>query len=154
MHWYGDEMKAEAMLMHLGLLEKARRVEIHKQDELGPVFEHLEDWMRWSGYLHKDVFAVRLILQEALTNALLHGNGNDPAKCVQLTYLVTRRGVVADVQDQGAGFNPGAVVNQFAKENWRGSCGRGVFLMRMYSTWIYFNKSGNRVTLCRRRTLT
>jgi hypothetical protein len=32
-------------------------------------------------------------------------------------------------------------------------CGRGLFLMRSYMTWVSFNREGNRVTLCRQRSL-
>jgi len=152
MHWYGDEMKAEAFLAHLGFGEKAQRVSIHTQDEMASVIEHLEHWMRLFGFLHKDIYAARLIVREAVSNALLHGNRNDPAKQVDVNYMVTPNGVVAEVLDQGTGFNPDAVPNQFAEENRGHPCAQGVFLMRMYSTWVYFNKTGNRVVLCRRRT--
>jgi serine/threonine-protein kinase RsbW len=119
---------------------------------MAPVFEHLEDWMRLLGYPRKDIFSVRLVLKEAVANALRHGNGNDSAKHVDVRYVVSPAEVLAEVQDQGMGFNPDDLPNPLTEENRERPCGRGVFLMRIYSTWVSFNRPGNRVTLCRRRT--
>jgi serine/threonine-protein kinase RsbW len=152
MHWYSNDIKAEAAAMHLGLEENARRVQIHTLAEMDPVFEHLENWMRLLGYPRKDIFSVRLVLQEAVSNALRHGNGDDPAKHVDVRYVVSLAEVLAEVQDQGTGFDPDALPNPLAEENLERPCGRGVFLMRIYATWMSFNQPGNRVTLCRRRT--
>jgi serine/threonine-protein kinase RsbW len=152
MHWYSDDTKAEAAAMLIGAVANARRAQIHTAAEMNPVFEHLEDWMRLLGYPRKDIFAVRLVLREAVTNALRHGNGNDPAKHVNVAYLVSPAEVLAEVQDQGPGFNPDEVPNPLVKENRDRPCGRGVFLMRIYSTWVSFNRLGNRVILCRRRS--
>jgi serine/threonine-protein kinase RsbW len=152
MYWYSDEMKADAASMHLGMVENARRVQIRALAEIAPVIEHLEYWMRLHGYPRRDIFAVRLVLQEAVSNALRHGNGNDPAKHVGIIYVVSPAEVLAEVQDQGAGFSPDDLLNPLAEENRDRPCGRGVFLMRIYSTWVNFNRPGNRVTICRRRT--
>jgi len=152
MHWYSDESKAAAATMHLGAVANARRVQIHKPDETHPVLNDLEDWMCLLGYPRRDIFAVRVVMQQALANAFRHGNGNDPAKPVEIVYLVSPDEVLAEVQDQGPGFNPDELPNPLALENRERRCGRGVFLMRIYSTWVSFNKQGNRVILCRRRT--
>src|SRR5262249_30275180 len=111
MHWYSNDIKAEAASMHLGFMENARRVQIRTPAEMDAVFEHLEDWMRLVGYPRKDIFSVRLVLQEAVKNALRHGNGNDPAKHANVTYLVGPKEVLLEVQDQGVGFNPDQLPN-------------------------------------------
>jgi serine/threonine-protein kinase RsbW len=152
MHWYSTDFKAEAAAVHLGLVENARRVQLHTLADMVPVFAHLEDWMRLLGYPHKDIFAMRLVLQEAVTNALRHGNGNDSSKHVDIAYVVWPTEVLAAVQDQGLGFNPNDAPNPLAEENRERPGGRGVFLMRIYSSWVSFNQPGNRVTLCRRRS--
>jgi len=152
MHWYSDDAKAEAATMHLGTVSNARRVQIHSPEEMTPMLQHLEDWMCMLGYPRRDIFAMRVVLQQAVANAVRHGNGNDASKHVDVVYLVSPDEVLAEVQDQGPGFNPDEVPNPLALENRERRCGRGVFLMRIYSTWVSFNKLGNRVTLCRRRT--
>src|SRR5262245_59046958 len=146
MHRYGDELKAEAMLMHLGLARKAQRVTIRAQDDPAPIFVHLEGCMRSAGYLYRDIFAVRLILQEVLTDAFRHGS-DDSDKCVDLTFIVTPAGVIADVQNDSGGFLFDDRPAPLAAEN-SGRFG-GVSLMRMYATWVCFHKAANRLTLCR-----
>ena len=55
------------------------------------------------GYPGRDVFGVRLALEEALVNALKHGHGYDPTRRARVRYRVTRRQVLARVTDQGPG---------------------------------------------------
>jgi serine/threonine-protein kinase RsbW len=152
MHWYNDDAKVEAAMTHLVALAKARHVRINGPDEIEPVIDDVEDWMCLIGYPRRDIFAVRVVLQQAVANAVRHGNGNDPSKRVDVVYHVSPEQVLLEVQDQGPGFNPDEVPNPLALENRERRCGRGVFLMRIYSTWMSFSKRGNRVVLCRRRT--
>ena len=108
--------------------------------------------MAWHGYAAKDVFGVRLALEEALVNALKHGHGYDPAKRALVRYRVTRQHVLAEVVDQGPGFDPSEVADALSPEGLGRSCGRGLLLMRHYLTWVRYNRTGNRVTLCKRRS--
>ena len=104
------------------------------------------------GYSERDVFAVRLALEEAVVNGLKHGNAGDPAKEVRVRYRVTAEEVVAEVVDEGPGFDPDQVPDPRALENLERPGGRGLFLMRAYMTWVSFNRQGNRVTLARQRS--
>ena len=56
-----------------------------------------------------------------------------------------------ELTDEGQGFDPYEVPNPADDVNRHRTSGRGLFLMRVYMTWIRFNKRGNRVTLCKRR---
>jgi serine/threonine-protein kinase RsbW len=102
-------------------------------------------------YGRKDIFAVKLGLEEAISNAIKHGNRRDPTTCVRIRYRVTADRVVAEVADEGAGFDPAAVPDPRAVEYRERPGGRGLFLMRAYMTWVAFNTRGNEVTLCRLR---
>ena len=93
------------------------------------------------------VFAIRLALEEALTNAFKHGNKNDPAKTVLLTCEVRHDTVVIDVTDQGAGFDPDAVPDPTESENLEIPSGRGLTLMRAYMTEVQIHPPGNRVQM-------
>jgi len=107
--------------------------------------------MERRGYDHKDVFGVRLALEEALVNAVKHGNRNDPTKCVWASWHVSPNRVMIEIEDEGNGFDPSAVPDPCASENLERSCGRGVFLMRHYMSSVRYNRRGNRVTMCMRR---
>jgi serine/threonine-protein kinase RsbW len=109
--------------------------------------------MAAAGYGEKDQFAVRLALDEAVANGIKHGNREDPAKSVSLRYRVTPETVLAEVEDEGPGFDPERVPDPLAPENLERACGRGLFLMRFYMTWVRHSERGNRVTLCKYRTL-
>jgi serine/threonine-protein kinase RsbW len=132
--------------------EQADRVQVHTPAELRPLFDRLEGRMRVLGYPCKDVFAVILALEEAAVNAFRHGNGSDPSKRIHVRSLVTAAGVLVEVEDEGPGFDPRLVPDPLAEENLDRPDGRGLFLMRAYTTWVSFNREGNRVTLARQRS--
>lgn len=92
-------------------------------------------------------FAIRLALEEALTNAFRHGNNNDPQKIVTIEYRVDERSVVIDVEDQGQGFDPQSVPDPTADENLEIPSGRGLVLMRSFMTDVEFRPPGNRVRM-------
>lgn len=50
--------------------------------------------------------SLQLGLQEVLVNAVRHGNGNNPAKCLRVRRILTPRWVVFQVQDEGCGVAP------------------------------------------------
>jgi serine/threonine-protein kinase RsbW len=102
----------------------------------------------WPG---KDAFAIRLSLEEAIVNAIKHGHQNDPSKRVRIRDRLQADTFLAEVEDDGAGFNPHDLPDPTEPENLNRPCGRGVFLMRQYMTWIRFNERGNCVTLCKYR---
>ena len=97
------------------------------------------------------VFAVRLALDEALVNAVKHGNRYDPDKTVRVEFNINEDRIVIQVEDQGPGFVPDALPDPTAEENLGRPHGRGVMLMRAYMTQVDFNERGNRVILTKRR---
>jgi serine/threonine-protein kinase RsbW len=138
--------------LSLALDKNARQVRVFTLTEMEPVFEILESWMRFLGFPKKDIFAVWLTVQEAVTNAFRHGNRNQPGKCVVVRYLVTPSEVLVEVQDDGNGFEVDNVPNPLDEENRDRPSGRGIFLMRAYTSWVSFNPQGNCVLLCRHRS--
>jgi serine/threonine-protein kinase RsbW len=109
--------------------------------------------MAAAGYIEDDVFAVCLGLNEALLNGIQHGNRGDPAKRVRVSYHVNAERVLAEVDDEGPGFNPATVPDPRAPENLERLGGRGLLLMRAYLTWVRYNAQGNGVTLCKCRSV-
>jgi serine/threonine-protein kinase RsbW len=89
----------------------------------------------------------RVGLSEALSNAMLYGNGADPSKRVRLDVVLTESAIIARVTDQGNGFDPRRVPDPTTPENLTRSCGRGIFLMRELLDEVRFNECGNSVTL-------
>lgn len=97
------------------------------------------------GY-HKDVtFAIKLAFEEAITNAVKHGNRNDQSKHVHVRFFVDPQRVVIMVRDEGDGFRPDDVPDPTADENLDRPCGRGIMLMGAYMNEVRFNDDGNEV---------
>jgi serine/threonine-protein kinase RsbW len=103
-------------------------------------------------YDQSSQFAIRLALEEALSNAFKHGNKNDPSKIVTMVCEVDEARVVIDIEDQGTGFDPDAVPDPTEEENLEIPCGRGIVLMRSFMTEVSFHPPGNRVRLRYTRT--
>lgn len=117
--------------------------------EVRPLLERMMAWMEAEGYPACDCAGMRLALEEAVVNALRHGHGFDPAKHVRVRLRVDAVEAVAEVEDEGPGFDPASVPNPTAAENLDKPSGRGLLLMRHFTTWVRFHGRGNLVTLCR-----
>ncbi|MGD8320329.1 MAG: ATP-binding protein [Gemmatimonadota bacterium] len=100
-----------------------------------------------------DVYASRLRLNfrvgltEALSNAMLYGNGHDPSKRVRVEVTLADSEIKARIIDQGDGFDPSGVPDPTTPDNLLKPGGRGLFLMRQLLDEVSFNDRGNEVTL-------
>lgn len=99
----------------------------------------------------KDVFGVRLALEEALVNAIKHGNGSDPSKQVRINCWVDSQVARIEIEDEGPGFDPGDVPDPTEEENIEKPGGRGIMLMRAFMTEVKFFGVGNKVQLVKNR---
>lgn len=95
-------------------------------------------------------FQVKLVLEEALTNAVRHGNKLDPSRSVAVTVVMTADSVSIDVHDQGSGFDPDAVPDPTAPERSDKPSGRGVFLMRKIMDSVEYYDKGSGVRMSKR----
>ena len=73
---------------------------------------------------------VPVALTEALSNAILRGNGDDPAKRVHVHAEVDNERLIIEIADQGAGFDFDAKVIEPTDGDIDREDGRGLFLMR------------------------
>jgi serine/threonine-protein kinase RsbW len=103
------------------------------------------------GYDEAAKFAIKLALEEALNNAIKHGNGFDAAKPIEVQFDVDARRVLITITDKGQGFDPDLVPDPTLDENLEKPCGRGIMLMRAYMDEIRFNEKGNQVHMIKRR---
>ncbi|MCY2963710.1 MAG: ATP-binding protein [Planctomycetota bacterium] len=104
-------------------------------------------------YGDHDLFGIRLALEEALVNAIKHGNRLDPQKFVRIAWQIDSNGCRIEIEDEGEGFNPVEVPDPTADENLERPCGRGIHLMRAFMNAIVYNERGNRVVLEKTRTI-
>ena len=104
--------------------------------------------LQWDG---KDVFAVELALEEALTNAVKHGNHSDPSKNVQFGCKLNQNKVYVRVEDEGGGFDPNSLADPRKPENQMIVSGRGVLLINHFTTKVNWNERGNVIEFVKER---
>ncbi len=96
---------------------------------------------------------IELAVREAVANAIKHGNRQDPGKRVDVDLAVEGDAVVIRIEDQGAGFDPGAVHDPLAPENRFKRDGRGIFYMKKFMDSIEYDfrpEGGTLLTLRKR----
>jgi serine/threonine-protein kinase RsbW len=101
----------------------------------------------------RDVFSIRLAVEEALVNAIKHGNQYDSAKQVAVICVLFPERFRIEITDEGPGFDPERVPDPTDPENLDMPCGRGLMLMKSFMTRVEFNDRGNRVVLEKDRGL-
>ncbi|MEO0425545.1 MAG: ATP-binding protein, partial [Pseudomonadota bacterium] len=82
--------------------------EIQLRDGHGgfPVLNEVVDAVSSQGYKRESVWAVRLALDEALVNAVKHGNKSNPDKLVHIDCRVDDQAMIIQIEDEGQGFVP------------------------------------------------
>jgi serine/threonine-protein kinase RsbW len=108
---------------------------------------HIMSELKRCGYDDDTIFAIKLAFEEAVTNAVKHGNCNDRSKQVHLRYYVDPQRVVFMVRDEGCGFRPQDVPDPTADENLERPSGRGLMLMQSYMTKVRYGENGREVWL-------
>jgi serine/threonine-protein kinase RsbW len=117
---------------------EARRI----QDEIEAILQNA----RASDH---EIFSVRLALEEALVNAIKHGNQMDRDKKVRVSYRYQLDRLEVSITDEGPGFDPADVPDPTAVENLDRPCGRGLMLMRYYMTEVQYQGAGNTVSMAK-----
>jgi serine/threonine-protein kinase RsbW len=95
----------------------------------------------------REIFGISLALEEALVNAIKHGNRLDPKKKVQVRFQVTPDRFEIHIADEGPGFDPCDVRDPLADENLTRPGGRGLLLMRHYMTEVVVHPPGNQLSM-------
>ncbi len=87
---------------------------------------------------------IPLACDEAITNAMIHGNGSDIEKKVSIQIYISSSRIKLRIKDQGEGFDVDQVANPTDGENLMRSSGRGVYLMKSIMDTVEY-KDGGRV---------
>lgn len=129
-------------------------------------------------FSHCEVTRVGIALEEALLNALYHGNlevsselkqdGDAPffdlvrQRQREEPYAARRIHVKAEyftdsavfvIRDEGPGFDSSTLPDPTDPENLCKPSGRGTMLIRTFLDEVSYNRTGNEITLCKRKSL-
>jgi serine/threonine-protein kinase RsbW len=96
-------------------------------------------------------FRLRVVLSEALSNAIVQGNREDRRKWVDVRAELAPDAIRVWVTDEGPGFDPNAVPEPTQPSQLDEARGRGLYLIRKLVDSVQFNEQGNSICMTLRR---
>lgn len=130
-------------------MKELKKLELpSKMDNVAQLENFLAEVSEEAGIPEERKAIIMLALSEAVTNAVIHGNKQDPSKKVFVTASLDENSAIhISVQDEGPGFEPQSLPDPLKEDNLMKPSGRGVFLMKQYADDVSYNDKGNKVTL-------
>ena len=102
------------------------------------------------GFKEQCLFAIKIAVEEALVNAIKHGNKLDPAKRVIIEASISPKQAAISIEDEGPGFDRAAVPDPLSDENLEKPSGRGILLIESYMSAVSWSHGGRRVHMVKR----
>lgn len=115
-------------------------------EKIYPVEQQILSFARSLGYCDDDCFCLRLAMDEAMVNAIIHGNNYDREKTVTVRADCSHHSIAVTVLDEGDGYDINSLNDPTTQENIHATHGRGVFLIRQFMSEVTFNEKGNQIT--------
>jgi serine/threonine-protein kinase RsbW len=141
-------LRSETIFMREEALDGSQEIVIQSDPaEARRVQDNLEQALLAFHYDEREVFSIKLALEEALINAIKHGNQMDRNKTVRIRYRIQDERFDVRIIDEGKGFNPEDVPDPMAAENLERACGRGLLLIRHYMSEVVYHPPGNRLSM-------
>ena len=116
-------------------------------EEMERVEPFVEELGEWAELREEDFNRVMLALSEAVNNAIMHGNEQDPDKNAYINASLDNRILTIRVRDEGEGFDPEEVPDPLKEENLLNQGGRGIYLIEQYADEVEYSESGSEVTI-------
>jgi serine/threonine-protein kinase RsbW len=131
--------------------DQQRRVVPGTRDSIDEMQESILEEMVLRGYGEDDQFAVRISVEEALANAVLHGHRGDTTQPIDVQWTIDDDRVQVTVSDDGRGYDPEVIPDPTAEENLSLPSGRGLAMIRAFSDEVEVEPPGNRISFIRNR---
>lgn len=119
----------------------------HERAAIEQVCQSIVAAMARHGHGDAAQFATRLAWEEAISNAIHHGNKDRADAHIEVAWHVDASRVFVRITDEGSGFDPAAIIDPTLDENLECPSGRGLLLMRAYMTRVEIPEPGNTVRL-------
>jgi serine/threonine-protein kinase RsbW len=110
------------------------------EDQVQLIKPFLEELQKLAGFDDQKFSEIRLALNEAVTNAIIHGNKNDSAKKVTINAVKNESSLIIRVRDEGEGFDVADIPNPTDENNLLKPTGRGIFLIRQQADDVSFKE--------------
>ncbi|MFM9966269.1 MAG: ATP-binding protein [Planctomycetaceae bacterium] len=118
--------------------------------EAREIQERIVGLMEQNAWPMRECFGVRLAMEEAMVNAIKHGNRMEPDKKVFIACELTTDEVTIVIEDQGEGFKLEEVPDPTDDDNLEKPGGRGIMLIRSFMNGVIYNDRGNRLTMIKK----
>ena len=105
------------------------------------------DGMESFGYGEENRFAVRIAVEEAMANAVLHGHRGDQDQLIEIHWTISSSQVAMFVSDDGRGYNSSAVPDPTADENLTLPSGRGLAMIKAFMTTVHVSDAGRKIKM-------
>lgn len=117
---------------------------------LDGVLDYLSERMVKMGIVGEEDSEVLIALDEAIVNAIKHGNKCDPRKAVQIVAELSAWGARFTIKDQGPGFARDEVPDPTDPARLLETSGRGLLLINHIMDEVCYNKCGNQIQMFKR----
>lgn len=139
---HGDLLKIRPFLT-----ERLEFVIPSRVEYLDGILNHITERLVTLRVVDPESIEVIVALDEAIVNAIKHGNGYDPSKHVKVVAEISNGVARFEVSDEGAGFSEQDVPDPCAPENLLRTSGRGILLIRSIMDEVAFNDAGNAIVM-------
>lgn len=116
-------------------------------DEIDRLQSYLENLQEFAGFGEEQFAKIQLALNEAVTNAIVHGNKEDDSKKVCVSARILDEELIISVKDEGPGFDPDALPDPLKEENLLKESGRGVFLIKEQADEVNFEDNATKLIM-------
>lgn len=125
-------------------------------DRIGTVVDDLIRCLQndCGGIYDETVFDLRVILNEVLINAIIHGNCEDASKNVKIDAGITEDGdIFLIIEDEGAGYDFSEFCSRqkfLSETDYMNENGRGIMIIRGLCDKVKVNKKGNKIVIVKK----
>jgi serine/threonine-protein kinase RsbW len=112
------------------------------------IVESFIDNARERFHINDDIYGnIMISVTECVSNAIIHGNQNNPKKNVNLELKFLDDQLKFIIEDEGNGYDQDNIADPTAPENIKNYGGRGVFIMKHLSDEVAFEDNGRKTVL-------
>ena len=111
------------------------------------IMDEVLDKLGEHGWASADIFSIHLAAEEAIVNAIVHGNKLSADKKVHVECFVSPTVARIEITDEGDGFKPNEVPDCTQDDRLEVPNGRGVMLIHNFMTRVEYNEKGNHVLM-------